>query len=211
MMTPEELNKLLQSSRDQKFRKKTEKELIAHENRTLGVREAYKNPELRKKHSELKKGKSITKDHAENIRKARLTAPPRTEETRKKIGTKQVGNGKHNKAIMTPSGAFASKKQAGDFALEQGLTNPIGRLDKLLKTQPDQFYFISKEQYEEIKDCPKDTTQSWLRVGDSKKKPVFTPGGIFESATDACEHFDKSLGWLKDKMKRHPDEYFYIT
>jgi hypothetical protein len=180
-------------------------------NRTLGVREAYKNPELRKKHSELRKGKSISKEHAEHIRNARLAAPPRTEKTKKKISEKQLGNGKHNKAIMTTSGAFISKTEAAKWAASIGLSNPIGRLDKLLKTQPDQFYFISKEQYEQTKDYSKDINQDWLKGGDNKKKPVFTPNGIFESASQACKYFDKSLGWLKDKMKRLPNEYFYIT
>lgn len=183
----------------------------AYINRTIGVRIAYENPELRKKQSELKKGKSISAEHAENIRKARLEAPKRTTQTKEKISKSQIGNNKHNKPCVVPGGVFASKKLAADWAKSHGASNPIGKLNSLFKTQPDKFYHITKEQYKELStNCVFDSNQDWITIKDKKKKAVFSPDGIFESATECCQHYDKSLGWLKDKMIRYPDEYFYV-
>lgn len=183
----------------------------AHINRTIGVRLAYENPELRKKQSELKKGKSISAEHAENIRKARLKAPKRTKQTRERISKSQIGNEKHNKPCVVPGGVFASKKLAAEWAKSHGASNPIGKLNGLFNTQKDKFYYITKEQYKELsKNCVFDANQDWITVKDKKKKLVFSPEGIFESATECCRHYGKSLGWLKDKMNRYPDEYFYI-
>lgn len=180
--------------------------------RQRSLRLAYENIELREKQSDLRKGKPITPEHTENIRKARLEAPKRTEKTKEKIGKSQLGNGKHNKPCVVPGGVFHSRKAAADWATSHGASNTVNRLELLFKKYPDKFYYITKEQYQDLsKDCVFDPNQEWITVKDKKKKAVFTPEGIFESATECCQHYKKSLGWLKDKMKRHPEEYFYIV
>jgi hypothetical protein len=97
--------------------------------------------------SQLKKGIPKSKKHAENIRKARLNAPPRTKETRKKISDAQRGNNKHCKPIITPLGIFMSLKEAGIEYSKSGLINATNHLRKRIKEKWDGYYYITKEEY----------------------------------------------------------------
>jgi hypothetical protein len=51
----------------------------------------------------------------------------------------------HAKAIMTPSGKFASVTLAIEYARSHGVKNPAIKIRDWLKSHPDQFYYIPKE------------------------------------------------------------------
>ena len=112
------------------------------------IKEAYENPELRKRHSELHIGVSKSEEHKENIRKARLNAPPRSKDTRKKIGDAQRGNTKHCKPMVTPLGIFASLGEAGAaHEKQEGLGNANNQIRKRINENWDGYYRITKEEY----------------------------------------------------------------
>ena len=54
-------------------------------------------------------------------------------------------NNSQSKPIMTPTGAFPSKSAAGEWAQAHGLINAHRKINKWLKTHPDQFYYIPKD------------------------------------------------------------------
>lgn len=101
-MTPEQLNKLLESTRDQKFRKQSEGRLnIANNNLSRPItneikkkisdglkgRDVYWNDKI----SQSLKGKNKSKSHIENLRKSSLERPAASLETRKKISESNTG------------------------------------------------------------------------------------------------------------------------
>jgi hypothetical protein len=101
-MTPEELNQLLESTRDQKFRKQTEGRIkIANNNLSRPItdtirkkisaglkgRDVYWNDKIR----DSLKGKEKSQSHKENLKKSALNKPPASLETRKKISEKNTG------------------------------------------------------------------------------------------------------------------------
>jgi hypothetical protein len=47
--------------------------------------------------------------------------------------------------IMTPTGLFPSKRAAADWAESHGLVNAHNKIQKWLKTHPDQFYYVAKD------------------------------------------------------------------
>lgn len=47
-----------------------------------------------------------------------------------------------SKTIQTPYGQFASRRLAVEFMLAQGVVNASRKLDKWLKTQPTEYYYI---------------------------------------------------------------------
>lgn len=165
-MTPEELNKLLANTRDQKFRKKTEKQIHAIalreaggwkeknedrlknpeflEKRNQAIQNAYKSDELRKNQSVKAKGRKMTDEQKANLVKIRLSAPPRDKETCKKIGQAQIGNKKRCKPIHTPIGQFDSLKEAAAEYEKRGRGNAVKHLTKWLKIDSDNFYYINK-------------------------------------------------------------------
>ena len=169
-MNNSELNDLLKSLRTQKFRNKTQNQIDGIENRSADPEwhkantQRYKNPDYAKN-----VGESIAKTYSseemrqlqakkasfarseetkKRIRDARLVAPPRSADTRKKIGDKQVGNQKRAKPIVTPYGIFASRKIAAENAPYGNATKHI---EKYLKTNPTEYYYITKEEYEQLK------------------------------------------------------------
>lgn len=111
------------------------------------IKKAYEDPELRKLQSDIHKGVAKTKEHAENIRQARLSAPPRGQATRDKISQSQIGNTKHCKPVLTPEGVFASLKEAGRHYSTIGLGNAVAHLRKRIREQWDGYKHISKEEY----------------------------------------------------------------
>jgi hypothetical protein len=92
-----------------------------------------------------KQPKSIV--HAENVRKANIGLK-KSSETKDKIGEAQIGNRKRCKPLVTKFGIFLSLKEAGEYALNQlGIINAHAKLRNWVKTDKDNFYEITKEEY----------------------------------------------------------------
>ena len=49
-----------------------------------------------------------------------------------------------SKTIQTPYGIFASRKQAVEHLLNQGINNAGKKIDKWLKTNPTEYYYLDK-------------------------------------------------------------------
>lgn len=111
------------------------------------IKEAYENPELRQLQSDIHKGVTKTKEHAENIRLARLNAPPRDKSTKVKISNAQKGNTKRCQPMITPLGIFSSLKEAGQIHEANGLGNAVNHLRKRIKEQWEGYRNITKEEY----------------------------------------------------------------
>ena len=121
------------------------------------IRESYANNEsLRNIQRDKVLGKKCTDEHKENVRKARLNAPPRTIETKQKISKAQKGNTKRCRPIVTPFGIYFSIKQAAEKLNEiRNFKNGRRVLLNLIKKQPQDYYHISKEEYALILDKSK--------------------------------------------------------
>ena len=49
--------------------------------------------------------------------------------------------------IKTPLGIFVSQSAAVEFYIEDGLTNARKKIQKWIKTDPTNYYYITKEEY----------------------------------------------------------------
>ena len=124
------------------------------------IKKAYSTPEMRA--LQASKSKPHTKEAKEKIKQANIGKVRKGEDWIAGMTATKIGNQYHNKPFMTPSGAFASKKLATDWATENGVNNAKGKFDKWIKQRPDEFYYITPEEYELIKDNPKQVGLSWM-------------------------------------------------
>ena len=88
------------------------------------------------------------KEHAEKNRVANL-GKKKSNETKQKISEAQIGNQKHAKPVHCGNlGDFSSLKIAGEAAMIAGLRKcPVQAskaLRQLMKTDPNNYYFIEK-------------------------------------------------------------------
>lgn len=124
------------------------------------IKETYSTPEMKAlQASKAKPHKEETKEH---LRQINIGKDRKGEDWVESMASKQKGNQYRNKPFMTPSGAFASKKLAADWATENGVGNAKGKFDKWIKEKPNEFYYISVEEYELQKDNPKLTGLPWM-------------------------------------------------
>ena len=123
------------------------------------ISETYKTTEMRE--VQASKSKPHKKETKEKIREAFL-GKPRPPEVVKKIKAKRKGQAVYHKCFATPSGAFPSKKSAIEWATDNGVRNASGKFDNWIKTRPDEFYYITADEYEKIKDEPKQTGLEWM-------------------------------------------------
>ncbi len=121
----------------------------------------YENPEyskrVGKKISETYStpyGRSVqaskSKPHTEAAKKKIADANIgliKSPEIRKKLSEKKIGNNNRARPIVTPLGIFPSKKHATEAYLTSGKTNAMKWIDKWLKTDKENFYYITKEEY----------------------------------------------------------------
>ena len=138
-------------------------------NRITAVKEAYKDPKLRQAQRLKWLGRKHKKSSIKKIKNANVGKKRKGESWIKGMAEKKLGNQYHAKPFMTPSGAFLSKKKAIDWALSQGVRNPLGKFDNWLKSKPDEFYYISKEEYNTIKDNPKKVGLLWMENSKRSK------------------------------------------
>ena len=124
------------------------------------ISKAFSTPEGRA--VQASKSKPHTQEAIEKIRQANLGLV-HSKERVEKNSQQAIGNQRRCKPLKTPSGAFASKKLAEDWATENGVGNANGKIGKWLKTKPEEFYYISKEEYEKIKDNPKLVDLPWMK------------------------------------------------
>jgi len=158
---------------DPKYKKKLSKKLS----------KTFSTPEMRA--VQASKSKPHTKEAKEKIRQANLGLV-HSKERVEKNRQQSTGNQRRCKPFMTPSGAFASKKLAEDWATEFGVGNANGKIGKWLKTKPEEFYYISKEEYEKIKDEPKLIDLPWMKK--QKRPPPWNAG-----TKGACVAWNKGL------------------
>ena len=119
-------------------------------------------PEVGAKISAALKGKKRTAHTAQTRAKisAAIKGRTHTTQTRAQMSATRKGKGRthtaqtrakiqanssQSKPIMTPTGAFPSKYAAGAWAQAHGLADAHNKINKWLKTHPDQFYYIPKE------------------------------------------------------------------
>lgn len=142
---------------DPKYKKKLSKKLS----------KTFSTPEMRA--VQASKSKPHTEEAKEKIRQANLGLK-HTKERVEKNRQQAIGNQRRCKPFKTPSGAFASKKLASDWATEKGVRNAMGKLDNWIKTKPTEFYYITNEEYELIKDDPKLVDLPWMENSKRLKK-----------------------------------------
>lgn len=119
---------------------------------TNSIKDAYADPELRQRQSDIHIGVIKSSEHKENIRQARLNSPPRTEETRAKIGETQIGNNKRSKPVTTPYGIYSSLKNAGLALIELGVftykpNKAAHSIREYIRDGVSGYAHISKEEY----------------------------------------------------------------
>lgn len=109
------------------------------------ISQAYSTPEM--KQVQASKARPHREETKEHIRQIQLVRPPRTVETRKKMSKKKIGNNNRAKPIVTPIGIFVSKTFASEVYLANGKMNAMKWIEKWIKEDPLNFYYITKEEY----------------------------------------------------------------
>jgi hypothetical protein len=92
------------------------------------------------------KSKPHTEDAKKKIADAN-TGLVKGPEIRAKLSVKKIGNNHRARPIITPLGIFPSRKDAAEAYLASGKANALRWIEKWLKTDPKDFYYISKEEY----------------------------------------------------------------
>lgn len=131
------------------------KESVSHK-----IKETYSTPEM--KALQASKAKPHKEETKELLREINTGKVRKGESWIEGMAEKRKGNQAHAKPFKTPSGVFHSKKAAIDWATENGVGNAIGKFDKWIKEKPNEFYYISVEEYELQKDNPKLTGLPWM-------------------------------------------------
>jgi hypothetical protein len=136
---------------DEEIKEETRKEKISKW--SLGK----KKPNVGKKISESYRttpGRAVqaakSKPHTEDAKKKIADANTglvKGPEIRAKLSVKKIGNNHRARPIVTPLGIFPSRKDAAEAYLASGKANALRWIEKWLKTDPNDFYYISKEEY----------------------------------------------------------------
>ena len=140
-----------------------------HKDTSEKIAEAYSTPEMREMQANKFAGKTHTQETKDKIA-SHFVGKERPKEVVEKIKEKRKGRAVYHKPFKIPSGAFPSKKEAIEWALEKGVRNPQGKFDKWIKERPNEFYYISKEEYEKIKDDPKIEGLPWMENSKRLRK-----------------------------------------
>ena len=152
----------------------TEKKLNVSDNMLVGIAHRSSNPEWHKSNTKRYEdptySKRVGKKISETYKSAQGRAvqaaksKPHTEDAKKKIAdantglvkgpeiraklsVKKIGNNHRARPIVTPLGIFPSRKDAAEAYLASGKANALRWIEKWLKTDPKDFYYISKEEY----------------------------------------------------------------
>jgi hypothetical protein len=115
------------------------------------------------------KSKPHTEEAIEKIRNANLGLKHDKERV-EKMARSRKGQAVYHKPFVTPSGAFPSKKAAIEWATDNGVRNAAGKFDKWIKQRPTEFYYITADEYEKIKDDLIITGLPWMENTKRFKK-----------------------------------------
>lgn len=108
------------------------------------ISETYSTPEGRV--VQASKSKPHSEESKLKIAQANLGLV-KSPEIRKKLSEKKKGNNNRARPIVTPLGIFPSRKHAAEAYLASGKANAMKWIERWLKELPEQFYYISKEEY----------------------------------------------------------------
>jgi len=115
------------------------------------IKDRYADPEIREMQSRKVKGVPKSEIHKQRVREARLKAPPRSADTRKKLSDCQLGNQRRAKPIVTPFGVFASLKLAGDqLNILRNFRNGRKVVCGMMQKNPKEYYYITREEYDKL-------------------------------------------------------------
>jgi hypothetical protein len=151
--------KNLERYKDPEYRKRVSK----------SISEAYQTEQGREK-QRLKALKTASEATRQKLREANLGKKRRGQDWVAKMAATKLGNGYGNKPFHTPSGIFPSKRLAADWATAQGLCNANGKFDRWLKKRPDEFYYITREQFDQLPPQIYNADLDWLK--NSKKSSI---------------------------------------
>lgn len=121
------------------------------------------------------------------------------------------GNQCHAKPFMTPSGAFASKKLAADWATANGVNNALGKFDKWVKQLPDQFYYITEQEYNLVKDDEKILGLPWMQNTNRYSNSVNTPRGVFDTVALAAKEFGVASTTIVRRIRRCEPGWSFVN
>jgi hypothetical protein len=108
------------------------------------IKKTYENPILRECQRQKTLGYKHTPQALEIIKQSRSEQVFDTK-ARKKMSQSATGNQRRAKTIVTPEGIFSSKKLAGEHYTSIGILNAVAKIDKWLKIDSDNFYFIDDQ------------------------------------------------------------------
>ena len=131
--------------------------------REQGLQKAYQDPAKRQGQAQKFLGRTHDADTCERLRQINTGKKRRGEAWIAGMAQKKLGNGHHNKPFVTPSGAFASRRQAVDWATEQGLVNALGKFERWVKTRPTEFYYITPDEFAALPKKLYRTNMEWLQ------------------------------------------------
>jgi hypothetical protein len=92
------------------------------------------------------KSKPHTEEAKQKIAQANIGLV-KSDDIKQKLSVKKIGNQNRAKPIVTPYGIFSSKKLAAGGLLNAGISNAGKKIEKWLKTNVTEYYYISIEEY----------------------------------------------------------------
>ena len=109
---------------------------------------------------------------------------------------------KQKKPLITPSGIFESIMSASQY-----YNVDVSTIKNYIKNNPIQWKYLHSS------DIPKGKKQSTEVIDNRIKKnqkKIMTPMGLFDSRKDAAEGNNVSLVTVSTKVKKYPDQWYYI-
>lgn len=117
---------------------------------------------------------------------------------------------------------IAKRNSSEDFAqsiLQRNLDPTYKqKLNKGIAKRSTDYSFMQTEEYRQahmagMQQLKNDPNYKHVRknVGKQNSKKIQTPDGVFDSRKLAAEHYKVDPAMISYRIKRYPDQYYYIT
>lgn len=216
-MTPEELNKLLNSTRDQKFRAKSEQWIDGLAKHKIAIQEREQNAEyiakrataLKQSTQSLERNKKISnkatgrkkpQGFGEGVRKRNLQRAPVSAATGAKISAANTGKKRSaefcaNLAEIRTGKKLSAETRAKLSAINTGKARSAESLAKASaklkgRAKPDGFA---------------------QKIGKLKQKCIVSPYGVFASRHELVAAIGRSSWYVDERLRKDSAEYYYIS
>ena len=161
-------------------------------------------------------GKTHKQESKAKIQKANIGKIRKNEDWVPKMANTKKGKPliAKRKPIRTPSGYFDGIESAAIWAESNGLRGARDKISKKIHSNPEEFYFISKEEFCNIGEQKYITGLDWLKNTNNRNGgipvKVSTPNGIFPNRTAAAKNYGVDPNTIANWILKNKPGFSYI-